>query len=98
VPIFFPFYFVSTVVLQIEDSSSHVSGVPVRYLLEYILEQLYGGDGPMFWSAVISNILQRSFLPVFQMIEQSHQKSKTDREMNIYIYIYRLPQLSYFLH
>jgi hypothetical protein len=32
-----------------------------------------------------SNILQRLFLLVYQMIEQSHQKSKTDREMNIYI-------------
>lgn len=63
------FYFVSTIVLQIEDSSSHVSGVsvrisalsafdhsvgdPVLYLLDYILEQLYGGDGPTFWSAAM---------------------------------------------
>jgi len=46
-------------VLQIEDSSSHVSGVPVRYLLEYILEQLYGGDGPMFWSAVVLQYLAK---------------------------------------
>jgi len=65
-------------VLQIEDSSSHVGGVSVRiYLLDCILEQLLVVMVQSFGQLSCSNLLQRSFLPVYQMIEQSHQKRKT---------------------